>query len=188
MTRLRFAATIAVALAAQNILGDLFASLSIVLDKPFAVGDFLIIDNYMGSVEKVGLKTTRVRSLSGEQLIFSNNDLLGSRIRNFKRMYQRRVVFSFGVVYETPANQLEAIPSMVREIVQGQPQTRFDRAHFQKFGDYALIFEVVYHVDSPDYNLYMDIQQAINLAIYRGLDERGLALAYPTQRLYLHQA
>jgi small-conductance mechanosensitive channel len=120
--------------------------------------------------------------------VVANNDLLGSRIRNFKRMYQRRVVFTFGVVYETPADRLEAIPAMVREIVQGQAQTRFDRAHFQKFGDYALIFEVVYHVDSPDYTLYMDIQQAINLAICRGLQERGIALAYPTQRLYVHQA
>ncbi len=179
---------IAVALAAQNVLGDLFASVSIVFDQPFVVGDFIIVGDLMGTVEYIGIKTTRVRSLSGEQLVIANNDLLGSRIRNFKRMYERRVVFSFGVVYETPADQLEAIPPMVRDIVRKQALTRFDRAHFQKFGDYALVFEVVYYVASPDYTLYMDTQQAINLAIYRGLEERGIALAYPTQRLYLHQA
>jgi small-conductance mechanosensitive channel len=179
---------IAVALAAQNVLGDLFASVSIVFDQPFVVGDFIIVGDLMGTVEYIGIKTTRVRSLSGEQLVIANNDLLGSRIRNFKRMYERRVVFTFGVVYETPADELEAIPPLVRDIVQKQTRTRFDRAHFQKFGDYALIFEVVYYVASPDYNLYMDIQQAINLAIYRSLEERGIALAYPTQRLYVHQA
>ncbi len=176
---------IAVALAVQNILGDLFASLSIVLDKPFVVGDFLIVDNYMGTVENVGLKTTRIRSLSGEQIVFSNSDLLNSRLRNYKRMYERRVVFGIGVVYQTPARQLARIPGMIREIVEAQEQTRFDRAHFKAFGDFALTFEVVYYVLSPDYTLYMDIQQAINLALYQRFEAEGIVFAYPTQTLYL---
>jgi len=178
---------IAVALAAQNILGDLFASLSIVLDKPFVVGDFLSIGDFLGSVERVGIKTTRLRSLSGEQLVFSNNDLLGSRIRNYGRMFERRVVFSLGVTYQTPADMLKAIPDILREAVESQEKVRFDRAHFQKYGDFALIFEVVYYVLSADYNEYMDIQQAINLKIYEDFDAKGIEFAYPTQTLYLNQ-
>jgi small-conductance mechanosensitive channel len=178
---------IAVALAAQNILGDLFASLSIVLDKPFVVGDFLIIGEFLGSVEKVGIKTTRLRSLSGEQLVFSNNDLLSSRIRNYGRMYERRVVFSLGVTYQTPAAKLRKIPDMIREAVESQEHVRFDRAHFQKYGDFALIFEVVYYVLSADYNQYMDIQQGINLKIYEDFEADGIAFAYPTQTLYVNE-
>ncbi len=176
---------IAVALAVQSILGDLFASLSIVLDKPFVVGDFLILDNYMGTVEAIGLKTTRLRSLSGEQIIVSNGDLLKSRIRNYKRMFERRIVFSIGVVYETPVEQVAAIPGMLREIVEAQDRVRFDRAHFQSYGDFALNYEVVYYVLDSDFNLYMDIQQAINLAIFRRFADEGIAFAYPTQTLYM---
>lgn len=176
---------IAVALAAQNILGDLFASLSIVLDKPFVVGDFVVVGDMLGTVERVGLKTTRVRSLSGEQLVFSNADLLGSRIRNFKRMYERRVVFTFGVEYGTPRAELEWIPSAVREVVEALPDTRFDRAHFKEYGDSSLNFEVVYFVLSPDFNVYMDRQQSINLEIYRLFEEREIAFAFPTRTLHL---
>lgn len=179
---------IAVALAAQNILGDLFASLSIVLDKPFVVGDFLIIGEHLGNVEKVGIKTTRLRSLSGEQLIFSNNDLLGSRIRNYGRMFERRVVFSLGVTYQTSAEQLKLIPKIIREAVETQNKVRFDRAHFQKYGDFALVFEAVYYVLSPEYNEYMDIQQAINLQIFEQFEKGGIEFAYPTQTLYLNQS
>ena len=176
---------IAVALAVQNILSDLFASLSIVLDKPFVIGDFIIVDNYMGSVEHIGLKTTRVRSLSGEQLVFSNNDLLKSRVRNYKRMAERRVVFSIGVTYQTPLEKLKQIPATIREIIESQETVRFDRAHFQGYGDFALLFEVVYYVLDPDYNRYMDIQQAINLAIFLLFEEQGIKFAYPTQTLYI---
>ena len=176
---------IAVALAAQNILGDLFSSMSIVLDKPFVLGDFIIVGDMMGTVEKIGLKTTRVRSLSGEQLIFSNSDLLGSRIRNFKRMQERRIVFSIGVAYDTPAEKLTAIPGMLRAAVEAQEPVRFDRAHFAKFGDSALIYEVVYFVLKPDYNLSMDIQQAINLRLFREFADRQIEFAFPTQTLHL---
>jgi len=175
---------IAVALAVQNILGDVFASFSIVLDKPFVIGDFIIVGDLMGTVEHVGLKTTRIRSLSGEQLIFSNDDLLRSRIRNFKRMYERRVVFSIGVVYQTPVEKVSAIPGMIKHIIEDQSTVRFDRAHFKEYGAYALNFEVVYWVLNPDYNIYMDIQQAINLGIYNKFEAEGIEFAYPTQLVY----
>lgn len=177
---------IAIALAVQNILGDLFSSVSILLDKPFVVGDFIIVDEYVGSVEYVGLKTTRVRSLSGEQLIFSNSDLLNSRIRNFKRMYERRILFQFGVTYQTPYEKLESIPKMAREIVESQDPVRFDRAHFKAYGASSLDFEVVYWVQSADFNLYMDIQQNINLTLFRRFEEEGIEFAYPTQTLYVN--
>jgi small-conductance mechanosensitive channel len=178
---------IAVALAAQNILGDLFASLSIVLDKPFVLGDFISVGDFQGSVEKIGLKTTRLRSLSGEQLIVSNNDLLQSRIRNYKRMAERRVVFALGVTYATPREKLATIPGLIREVVQSQSDVRFDRAHFRDFGAYALNFEVVYYMTTADYNLYMDRQQAINLAIYDRFAEQGVEFAYPTQTLIVER-
>lgn len=178
---------IAVALAAQNIIGDLFASLSIVLDKPFVLGDFLVIDDLAGTVESVGLKTTRVRSLSGEQLVFSNNDLLNSRIRNFGRMQERRVPFSIGVTYQTPGEKLEQIPRIVEDVMSHQDGARFDRAHFQKFGDFSLLFEVVYFVESSDYTLFMDIQQAINMEIFRRFEEAGIDFAYPTQSIFLNR-
>ena len=178
---------IAVALAVQNILGDLFASLSIVLDKPFVIGDFLNVDGLLGSVEHIGLKTTRVRSLSGEQLIFSNADLLKSRIRNYGRMFERRVVFTVGVTYETPREKVEAIPEMIREIIESYEHTRFDRSHFKEYGDFSLVIETVYFVLSPEYNLYMDIQQALNLEIGRRFEEQGIEFAYPTRTIY-HRA
>ena len=178
---------VAVALALQKILGDLFASLSIMLDKPFVVGDFLVIDDYMGSVEHIGLKTTRIHSLSGEQLVFSNSDLLNSRLRNYGRMFERRVVFSIGVIYETPRKKLQLIPEIIRESVEAQDKIRFDRSHFMKYGDYALMFETVYYVLSPDYNIYMDIQQAIYFAIHKRFEQEQIEFAYPTQKLLLSQ-
>jgi small-conductance mechanosensitive channel len=178
---------VAVALAVQNILGDLFASLSIILDKPFVMGDFLIIDEHMGSVEYIGLKTTRIRSLSGEQLIFSNSDLLKSRIRNYGRMFERRVVFNIGVTYDTPRDKLRRIPEIIRDAINAQEKTRFDRSHFMKYGDYALQFETVYYVKSPDYNIYMNIQQAIYFAIHEAFEREQINFAYPTQKLFVEQ-
>jgi small-conductance mechanosensitive channel len=176
---------IAVALAVQNILGDLLASLSIVLDKPFNIGDFLIIDDYLGSVENIGLKTTRMRSLSGEELVFSNGDLLKSRIKNYGRMFERRVVFTLGVTYETPHEQLQRIPDIIRAAVETQSPVRVDRSHFRSYENFSLAFETVYYVLSSDYNIYMDIQQAIDLQIPAHFEEEGIEFAYPTQTLYL---
>lgn len=178
---------VAVALAVQNILGDLFASLSIVLDKPFVVGDFLIVGDLMGSVEHVGIKTTRIRSLSGEQLVFSNNDLLSSRIRNFGRMRERRVVFKLGVTYQTPRDRLAEIPGLIRQAVEAADNTRFDRSHFSEYGNFSLNFETVYYVLSSDYNEYMDVQQAIYLRVHEAFERAGVEFAYPTQTLFLQQ-
>jgi len=176
---------IAVALAAQNVLGDLFASLSILLDRPFVVGDFIIIDDLLGTVEKVGLKTTRIRSLHGEQLVFANNDLLSSRIRNYKRMSRRRIVFGFGVLYQTPYEKVAKIPRIVRHAIEERDQATFDRAHFSRFGDSSLDFEVVYWIENPDYNAYMDVQQDINLALLRQFQRENISFAYPTRTLFL---
>jgi small-conductance mechanosensitive channel len=176
---------IAVALAVQNVLGDLFASVAIALDKPFEIGDFIILGDVMGTVEHIGLKTTRLRSLFGEQIIVANSDLLASRIRNFKRMTERRVAFTVAVPYRTPSATLEAVVSALKEIVSAQPDLRLDRAHLQKLGDSSVVFEVVYYVTSADYTLYMDRQQAINLEIHRRFAAMGVAFAYPTQTLVL---
>ncbi|MPZ99815.1 MAG: mechanosensitive ion channel [Dehalococcoidia bacterium] len=176
---------IAIALAAQNILGDLFASLSIVLDKPVVVGDFVALGTETGTVERVGLKTTRVRSLTGEQLVFSNNDLLQSRIRNYGRMYERRGLFTLGVEYDTPIELVEAIPDIMREAIENQETTRFDRAHFARYADAWLEFEGVYYMLDPDYYLFMDTQQAINLHILREFRARGIEFAFPTQTLHV---
>ncbi|MBI4501927.1 MAG: mechanosensitive ion channel family protein [Gemmatimonadetes bacterium] len=178
---------VAVALAVQNILGDLFASLSIVLDKPFVIGDFIIVDELLGSVEHIGLKTTRVRSLWGEQVVFSNSDLLKSRLRNFGRMAERRVSFQLGVTYQTSRTGLKKIPGIIQEAIEAQPRTRFDRSHFKAYGDFALTFESVYYVLSPEYNMYMDIQQAINLRLHQRFEDEGIEFAYPTQTVYLER-
>ncbi len=178
---------VAVALAIQNILGDLFASLSIVLDKPFVLGDFIAVGDLSGSVERIGIKTTRIRSISGEQLVFANGDLLSSRIRNFGRMEQRRVSFRIGVTYETPPEKLERIPAILRAAIEAEDKTRFDRSHFASYGDSSLDFETVYYVDSAEYGLYMDIQQSVNLAVYRRFAEEGIEFAYPTRKVLLHK-
>lgn len=178
---------IAVALAVQNILGDLFASMAIVLDKPFQVGDFIIVGDKPGVVEKVGLKTTRVRALWGEQYVFANAQLLNSQIRNYKKMQERRIAFGVGVTYETPLEKLRAIPGWLKAAVEAQPDVRFDRAHFKEYADFSLVFEIVYYVLSPDFNKYMDRQQAINLAIFEKFASEGVQFAYPTRTLYLRQ-
>ena len=179
---------IAVALAVQNVLGDLFASLSIVLDKPFVLGDFIMVDDLAGTIENVGLKTTRVRSLSGEQLVFSNSDLLKSRIRNYKRMQERRILFTIGVTYQTPRDLLEKIPGMIREIIEQQANARYERAHFKTFGAFSLDYEIVYYMRMPDYNTYMDTQQAINLELHRRFEKLGIEFAYPTQTVFFERA
>lgn len=178
---------IAVALAAQNILGDLFASLSIVMDKPFVLGDVISVGEFQGTVENIGLKTTRLRSLSGEQLVFPNSDLLTSRIRNYKRMQERRAVFTIAVTYDTALSQLREIPELIKAAITSQEQTRFDRAHFQKLGDSSLIFEAVYFVTIPDYLRYMDIQQQINLRLLEEFASRGIEFAHPTPIAFLPQ-
>lgn len=170
---------IAVALATQNILGDLFASLSIMLDKPFEIGDFIIVGDALGAVEYIGLKTTRLRGLGGEQIVFSNGELLRSRIHNHKRMASRRVAFILRVAYGTAEAQITAIPAMIGDIVRARSDADFERAHFFRYGDWSLDFEVVYHFKSPDYVLHMDAQQDILLQIYRAFQREGIQFAHP---------
>ncbi len=175
---------IAIALAVQNILADIIASLSIIFDKPFLVGDYLTIDDYRGTVEEIGLKTTKLRSVSGEQLVFSNSDLLRSRIRNYGRMVERRGDFNFGIVYETDPDVVAQISGWVKEIVEAQEMTRFDRCHFKSLGQWALEFETVYYMTVPDYKVFMGVQETVNLALMRRLADAGVEFAYPTQLLY----
>lgn len=179
---------VAIALATQNILGDLFASLSIVLDKPFIVGDFITVGDMMGTVEHIGLKTTRLKSLSGEQLVFANNDLLQSRIRNFRKMAERRVQFTVGVTYQTPAPVLQRIPDMIREILGREQELRIDRVHFRGFDESALAFEVVYIFTTADYNRYMDAQQRINLAIVERFEREGIEFAVAARPVLVRSA
>lgn len=176
---------VAIALAAQALLGDLFSYFSIIFDRPFEVGDFIIVGDLLGSVEHIGIKTTRIRSLGGEQLVFSNSDLTNSRVRNYKRMEKRRVVFKVGVVYQTPLEKLKEIPVIIKNAVNQVADTVFDRAHFFSYGDFSLVYEVVYYVLTGDYNKYMDIQQEINFIINGEFKKKGIEFAYPTQTLYV---
>jgi small-conductance mechanosensitive channel len=176
---------VAVALASQAVLGDLFSYFAILFDRPFEVGDFIIVGDMMGVVEHIGIKTTRIRSLGGEQLVFSNTDLTGSRVRNYKRMQERRVLFKVGITYNTPSAVMNEVPDLLKTIVKSVERTRFDRAHFASFGPSSLDLEIVYYVLSPDYNVYMDIQQNINFAIKKGFESRGIDFAFPTQTIYM---
>lgn len=176
---------IAIALAAQALLGDLFSYFSIFFDRPFEIGDFIIVGEFMGTVEYIGMKTTRIRSLGGEQMIFSNSDLTNSRVKNYKRMAQRRVVFKIGVTYQTPVEKLKIIPDIIKKAVEDAGNTVFDRSHFLSFGNFSLDFESVYYVKSGDYNQYMDAQQKINLSLKKEFEDRMIAFAYPTQLVYI---
>lgn len=178
---------IAVALAIQNILGDIFSSFSLVLDKPFEIGDFIAIGQYCGTVKKVGIKTTRIQTLQGEELVVSNKELTETKVQNFGKMKERRIQFRFGVCYETPLEKLKKIPEIVREIIENVEGARVDRVHFKEFGDFALIFEVVYYILSPDYLQYMNIQQEINFKLKESFEKEKIEFAYPTQTIYLSQ-
>ena len=174
---------IAIALAAQNILGDLFSYFVIFFDRPFEAGDFIIVDDKMGSIEYVGIKTTQIRALGGEQIIIGNSNLTNSRIHNYKRMARRRVVFGIDVEYGTPYEKLKRIPEMLKSMVLEHQLVTFDRAHFSAYKDWSLRFEVVYYVLSADFNVYMDIQQSINLKIYEAFENEKISFAFPTQTM-----
>ena len=176
---------VAVALALQNVLGDLFASLSIGLDKPFEIADFIVFGDIAGTIERVGVKTTRIRSLSGEEIIVGNAELLKNIVHNYGRMQRRRIVFGFGVTYDTPSDRLRAIPDMVRSITDAIDNVTLDRIHFKSFGDSSLDFEMVYYVEDADYTRYMDAQQRINLALVERFDREGVAFAFPSRTLYV---
>ena len=178
---------IAIAFALQNILSDIFSSFSIYFDKPFQSGDFIIVGDDMGVVERIGIKSTRLRTLQGEELVLSNKELTSARVHNFKKLRKRRVVFMFGVTYETSSAKLQKIPALVREICAGVKNVAFDRAHFKNFGDFSLNYEVVYYLESGDYNEYMNVQQTINLALKERFEKEKIEFAYPTQVLYMRK-
>lgn len=176
---------IAIALAAQTLLGDFFSYFIIFFDRPFKIGDFIIVGDYLGTVDHIGLKTTRIHSLSGEQIVFSNQDLTNSRVRNYKQMDRRRVAFQFGVIYQTPLEQLKKISRIVEDIITNIPETSFDRAHFASYGDFSLNFEVVYYVQGSNYNKYMNVQQEINFQLKEAFEKQEIEFAYPTQTVLL---
>ena len=178
---------IAIALAAQAVLGDLFSYFVIFFDRPFEIGDFIVIGEFRGNIEHIGIKTTRVRSLSGEQLVFGNSDLTSSRIQNFKRMDRRRVVFKLGVTYQTPADKIEQAIKIVEQIIIDHPDVTYDRGHFATFGAFSLDLEFVYFVLSNDYNQYMNIQQDVNFRVLREFEKLGVAFSYPTQTLFVNK-
>jgi small-conductance mechanosensitive channel len=175
---------VAVALAVQSVLGDVLASMSIALDKPFGIGDSLAVDDIQGTVEHIGVKSTRLRSISGEQIILANADVLKARVRNYGRMRERRSAFRLNVTYDTPPEKLRAIPAAVRAVIEAAPQTRFDRCHFLAFGDWSLQFEVVYYVTVSDYKTYADLQQTINLGILERFAALGVDIAFVSHSLH----
>lgn len=178
---------IAIALAMQNILGDLFSSFAIYFDKPFLVGDFVVIGKHRGTVEKIGIKTTRIRAPEGEEVVISNRELTDARIQNFGRIKERRITFSIGVHYNTTNRLLRRLPKMIREIMNSEKGARFERVHFVEFGDSALIFKVTYWIESADYNIYMDINQEVHLKIKKAFENEGVKIAYPTRTIYLEK-
>jgi small-conductance mechanosensitive channel len=179
---------IAIGLAAQSIFADLFASLSIILDRPFMRGDFVVFGDHMGTIERIGIKSTRIRSLSGEQIVISNANLLQSTIRNYQLLFERRVEFKLNVSYKTPVDKLARIPQILRETVTARAKTRVDRTHFKGFSDSALVFEVVYFVLDPGYNAYMDVQQEINLEIMRAFEANDIDFAFSQPSVLIQPA
>lgn len=176
---------IAIAFAAQAMIEDVFSYFTIFLDKPFQIGDFITTGDYLGEVKHIGLRTTRLKSLGGEEIVFSNKDLTSARIRNYKTMQERRIVFSIGVTYDTPLEKLKIIPNVLKDIIESKEMTRFDRAHFSSYGESSLKYEIVYFILSGNYIDYMDIQQLINFEIRERFDELNLVFAFPTRTLYI---
>jgi len=176
---------IAIALAVQTILSDLLASLSITLDKPFRLGDTIRLDDFSGTVEHIGIKSTRIRSVSGEQIILSNADLLKSRLRNFGRMEERRGIMQIGITYETPRDKVTRVAGLIEAVIRAQPDVRFDRCHFKEFGPYSLNFEAVFFALKPNLDALLDAQHAINLGLLAVFEQEGIEFAYPTQKVLL---
>ncbi len=178
---------IAIAFALQNVLSDVFSAFSIYFDRPFEIGDFIIVGEYAGTVKKIGMKSTRVQLLQGEELVLSNRELTSTSVRNFKKLKKRRIVFKFGVTYDTPLEKLKKIPDMVKKIVDSLELSEIDRVHFTEFGDFSLNFEVVYYMKKGDYVLFRDTQQQINFLIKGAFEKEGIEMAFPTQTIFLNK-
>jgi small-conductance mechanosensitive channel len=175
---------LAVAFALQGVLGDLFASFSLYFDKPFRIGDFIVIGSDSGTVERIGIKTTRIRTLQGEELVVSNTELTSARVQNFKKMEERRIVTTFGITYDTPQTLIKQVPGIIERIFEALDGGRMGRVHFTSFGDSALLFELVYHIESADYEDYLNVQQSFNFDLLDKFAELGIEFAYPTQTIY----
>jgi small-conductance mechanosensitive channel len=175
---------IAIALALQSILSDAFSAFSIYFDRPFEIGDFIVVGDYAGTVNKIGIKSTRIQLLQGEELIMSNKELTSQCVRNFKKLQRRRISFDLKVTCDTPIEKLKKIPEIVRNVTESIELAALDRVHFKQFGDFSLDFEVVYYIETGDYNQYMDIQQSLNYGIMEGFEKEGISMAYPTQKIY----
>jgi small-conductance mechanosensitive channel len=178
---------IAVAFALQGVLGDLFASFSIFIDQPFKVGDYVQAGAESGTIKKVGMKTSRIKTLSGEELVVLNTDIGSARVRNFSRMEKRRIKYDIGVVYGTSSKKLKEIPKIIEEIVKKEKDATFGRVRFTTFGDFALIFEVLYHINESDFDLYLEVQERINLGIYEEFEKNKIEFAFPTQTLHINK-
>lgn len=178
---------IAIALALQTVLGDLFSAFAIYFDKPFKEGDFIIIGNDMGTVKRIGIKTTRIQSLGGQELIVSNTELTSTRVNNYKRMERRRIAFKFGVTYDTPLKKLKKINELVEKTIKSTKNATLDRTHFKEFGDFSLNYEVVYYVESSDYNIYMNTQQEINFKLKEAFEKENIEFAFPTQTIHVEK-
>lgn len=176
---------IAIAMASKDILSDIIAAITIFIDKPFKVGQFVQIGDSMGTIQHIGIKTTRIETLQGEELVIPNQDIANSRIQNYKRMDRRRVSFDLGVVYGISSGKLKKIPVFIKEIIESFDKTEFDRSNFAKYGDFSLNFETVYYINSADYGEYMNVQEKINLAIYKKFEEEGINFAFPTQTVII---
>jgi small-conductance mechanosensitive channel len=181
---------IAIAFALQNVLSDAFSAFSIYFDKPFEIGDYIVVGEYSGTVTKIGIKSTRVQLLQGEELVLSNSVLTTSSVRNFKKMRKRRISFSFGVIYDTPTNKLKKIPDIIRDIINHEKLEyvdKLDRVHFTEFGDFSLNFEIIYYLKTKDYVKYRDTQQEINFSIKEAFEKEGIEMAFPTQTIFLNK-
>ena len=175
---------IAIALALQNILSDALSAFSIYFDRPFEIGDFIVIGDYAGTVNKIGIKSTRIQLLQGEELVISNKELTSTSVRNFKKLQRRRIVFDVKVTCDTCVKKLKKIPRIISDIINKVELAQLDRVHFREFGDFSLDFEAVYYISTGDYNKYMDIQQQINLGILEAFEKEKIEMAYPTQKIY----
>ena len=178
---------IAIAFALQNVLSDAFSAFSIYFDKPFEIGDFIVVGEYSGTVKKIGMKSTRVQLLQGEELVLANSVLTTTNVRNFKKMRKRRIKFNFGVTYDTSSKKLKKIPNIIRKIIENNELTKVDRIHFKEFGDFSLNFEVIYYITSKDYAKFMDVQQEFNFAIKESFEKEGIEMAFPTQTIFLNK-
>lgn len=176
---------LAVALAMQNVLSDVFSAFSIYFDRPFEVGDLIVVGEYQGTVKKIGIKSTRLRLLQGEELVISNKELTQTTVRNFRKLRKRRVSFTLNVSPETPVEKLEEIPRILARIMGEIDQVEFERAHMKMFGDFSHVFEVVYNLKTSNYLKYMDTRQAINFAIIRAFEKESIQMPIPTQAILI---